>query len=131
MPLDLDPGLAALGNARLVRAIIEELDGGAIPFQRFMELALYHPEFGYYRKPGRIGTQGDFLTSPTIHPMFGWAVAGWCRHAWQALGEPSPFMIFEPGAGEGAQNRAEVGRKLAEAGASGQSAEVFACSIAA
>jgi SAM-dependent MidA family methyltransferase len=66
-----------------------------------MELALYHPEFGYYRKPGRVGAQGDFLTSPAVHPMFGWAVAGWCRHAWEALGRPAPFTIFEPGAGEG------------------------------
>lgn len=101
MPLDLDPGIAALGNPRLIRAIVEEMAGGAIPFQRFMELALYHPEFGYYTKPGRIGRQGDFLTSPAVHPLFGWAVAAWCRWAWEALGRPSPFTIFEPGAGEG------------------------------
>lgn len=100
--IDLDPGAAGLGNARLVRAIIDEMGGGAIPFERFMELALYHPEFGYYRKPGRIGPQGDFLTSPVIHPMFGWAVAGWCRAAWEAMGRPAPFTVFEPAAGEGA-----------------------------
>ena len=102
MALDLDPGTAALGNPRLIEAIIEEMAGGAIPFERFMELALYHPEHGYYRKPGRVGRQGDFLTSPTIHPMFGWAVAGWCRSVWEQLGRPAEFMIFEPGAGEGA-----------------------------
>jgi SAM-dependent MidA family methyltransferase len=99
--LDLDPGLGALGNPRLVRAIIETMDGGAIPFERFMELALYHPEHGYYRTPGRIGPSGDFLTSPAIHPMFGWAVAGWCRHAWEQLGRPAEFTIIEPGAGAG------------------------------
>jgi len=102
MTLDLDPGIGAVGNPRLVRVIVEEMDGGAIPFERFMELALYHPEHGYYRKPGRIGTQGDFLTSPAIHPMFGWAVGGWARHCWEQLGRPVPFTIFEPGAGEGA-----------------------------
>ena len=102
MALDLDPGTAALGNPRLIDAIVQEMDGGAIPFERFMELALYHPEHGYYRKPGRIGRQGDFLTSPAIHPMFGWAVAGWCREIWKRLGEPQQFTIFEPGAGEGA-----------------------------
>ena len=102
MALDLDPGLAAIGNPALIRSIIEEMDGGAISFQRFMDRALYDPEHGYYRRPGRIGKQGDFLTSPAIHPMFGWAVAGWCEHIWQALGEPSPFTIFEPGAGAGA-----------------------------
>ena len=101
--LDLDPGLAAAGNPRLIRAIIAEMDanGGAIPFERFMELALYHPEFGYYRKPGRIGPQGDFLTSPAIHPMFGWTVGAWIRDTWDRMGRPRPFTIFEPGAGQG------------------------------
>jgi SAM-dependent MidA family methyltransferase len=102
MALDLDPGTAALGNPRLIDAIKEEMAGGAIPFERFMELALYHPEFGYYRKPGRVGRQGDFLTSPTVHPMFGWAVAAWCREVWGRLAKPGEFAIVEPGAGEGA-----------------------------
>ncbi|MCS7294247.1 MAG: SAM-dependent methyltransferase [Chloroflexota bacterium] len=106
MPLDLDPGLAALGNPQLVRAIIAEMAGGAISFQRFMELALYHPEHGYYQKPGRIGRQGDFLTSPVIHPLFGWAVAAWCHWVWEQAGRPIPFVIFEPGAGEGHLARA-------------------------
>ena len=106
MPLDLDPGLAALGNPQLIRAIIAEMDGGAIPFRRFMELALYHPEHGYYRKPGRIGRQGDFLTSPVVHPIFGWTVAAWCRWVWEQAGQPSPFTIFEAGAGEGHLARA-------------------------
>lgn len=101
MALDLDPGTAALGNPRLIEAIVAEMDGGAISFERFMELALYHLEHGYYRKPGRIGRQGDFLTSPHIHPMFGWAVAGWCRDIWQRCGEPSEFVIVEPAAGDG------------------------------
>lgn len=106
MALDLDPGTAALGNPRLIEAIVAEMDGGAISFERFMELALYHPEHGYYRKSGRIGPQGDFLTSPSIHPMFGWAVAGWCHHVWRELGSPGEFTIFEPGAGEGALAKA-------------------------
>ena len=99
--IDIDPGVAALGNPRLIERIISEMDGGAIPFERFMELALYDPDYGYYRKPGRVGKDGDFLTSPAIHPMFGWAVAGWCRWVWQQLGEPREFTIFEPGAGQG------------------------------
>ncbi len=101
MALDLDPGSAATGNAQLVRAIIEEMDGSAIPFERFMELALYHPEHGYYRTPGRIGPGGDFLTSPRIHPMFGWSIAAWAHWSWETLGKPEPFTVFEPGAGEG------------------------------
>ncbi len=102
MTLDLSPGKAAIGNARLVTAIIDEMDGGAIAFQRFMELALYHPVHGYYRNPGRVGKQGDFLTSPTVDPLFGWTVAAWCRAIWEELGRPRRFHIIEPGAGSGA-----------------------------
>ena len=101
MALDLSPGLGNAGNPHLVRAIVDEMAGGSIPFERFMELALYHPEFGYYLKRGRIGKDGDFLTSPAIHPMFGWAIAGWCRHVWESLGRPTPFTVIEPGAGVG------------------------------
>ena len=100
--LNLDPGTAALGNPRLIAAIVEEMDGGAISFERFMELALYHPEHGYYRKPGRIGPQGDFLTSPVVSPLFGWCVAAWFRDTWEKLGRPATFTIFEPAAGTGA-----------------------------
>jgi SAM-dependent MidA family methyltransferase len=101
MALDLSPGKAALGTARLIDAIIKEMAGGVIPFDRFMDLALYHPRWGYYRTPGRIGKSGDFLTSPVIHPMFGWAIAGWCNWVWRELGSPPEFTIFEPGAGLG------------------------------
>jgi SAM-dependent MidA family methyltransferase len=99
--LDLDPGMGRVGNPALVRAIVDEMDGGAISFERFMELALYHPQHGYYGKPGRIGPQGDFLTSPHIHPMFGWAVAGWLHALWGSLGSPQDFTVVEPGAGSG------------------------------
>lgn len=102
MTLDLDPGTAALGNPRLVAAIRDEMAGGALAFERFMELALYHHEHGYYRRAGRIGREGDFLTSPGVHAMFGWAVAAWCRWAWERLGRPAPFALIEAGAGSGA-----------------------------
>ena len=101
MSLELDPGLVTAGNPALVRRIIDEMDGGTIPFERFMELALYEPENGYYRKPGRIGKSGDFLTSPVIHPMFGWSVAAWIHEVWTGMGMPSEFTVFEPGAGQG------------------------------
>lgn len=101
MSLDIDPGMAGAGNPRLVEAIREEMDGGVIPFDRFMALALYHPEHGYYRTPGRIGADGDFVTSPVVHPMFGWAVAAWCHWLWESLDRPEPFDVIEPGAGSG------------------------------
>ena len=54
------------GHPQLVAAIASEIGrDGAIPFVRFMELALYHPQFGYYMRPvdsgtERIGWNGDF-----------------------------------------------------------------------
>ena len=60
-------------------------DGGPMTFARFMDLALYDPEHGYYasgtRGPGRTG---DFLTAPESHPIFGWTVARQLEEVWEA-----------------------------------------------
>jgi SAM-dependent MidA family methyltransferase len=55
---------------------------GPLPFARFMELALYHPEHGYYeREVDPVGRRGDFYTSVSVGPLFGellaWRFAGW------------------------------------------------------
>jgi SAM-dependent MidA family methyltransferase len=56
--------------AKILRAEMEPK--GAIPFARFMELALYCPKFGYYERPEQaIGRQGDFYTSVSVGPIFG------------------------------------------------------------
>jgi SAM-dependent MidA family methyltransferase len=54
-------------------AIREEiLQSGAIPFARFMELALYCPETGYYeRNQDNVGRRGDFITSVSAGRLFG------------------------------------------------------------
>jgi SAM-dependent MidA family methyltransferase len=57
--------------------------GGRITFARFMELALYHPQFGYYSSgKARIGRQGDYFTSVSVGPLFGRILAGQFRQ-WQ------------------------------------------------
>ena len=52
--------------------------GGWIPFDRYMELALYTPGLGYYaagaRKFGDSAAGGDFVTAPEISPLFAAAV---------------------------------------------------------
>jgi SAM-dependent MidA family methyltransferase len=76
---------------------------GPMTFARFMELALYDPERGYYRgETARPGRDGDFLTAPEAHPIFGRAIARLVVDTWEALGRPSPFTIREHGAGSGA-----------------------------
>lgn len=50
----------------------EILKKGAISFARFMELALYCPETGYYEKKRDIvGRDGDFITSVSVGSLFG------------------------------------------------------------
>src|SRR5579862_8639951 len=45
--------------------------GGFISFARFMEAALYHPQFGYYNSPHfTLGKLGDFTTAPELSPLF-------------------------------------------------------------
>ena len=58
------------GEPRLVERIRAEIAAtGPLTFARFMELALYEPELGYYRTPTeRPGRSGDFLTAPETHP---------------------------------------------------------------
>ncbi|MEG0883338.1 MAG: class I SAM-dependent methyltransferase, partial [Janthinobacterium sp.] len=49
---------------------------GAIPFVRFMELALYAPDLGYYSGgAAKLGKDGDFTTAPEISPLFGATLA--------------------------------------------------------
>src|SRR5260370_42257479 len=55
---------------------------GSISFARFMELALYCPETGYYeKKKDNVGRQGDFITSVSVGSLFGellaFQFAGW------------------------------------------------------
>jgi len=88
----------------LVAAIRAEIEaGGPITFARFMELALYEPGHGYYRRPeAGPGRAGDYLTAPEAHPIFGASIGHLLEQAWDAMGRPSPFVITEPGAGTGA-----------------------------
>jgi SAM-dependent MidA family methyltransferase len=76
---------------------------GKMPFARFMELALYDPDGGYYRSAeARPGRAGDFLTAPELHPIFGQMLGRAVEEAWETLGRPEPFVVREHGAGEGA-----------------------------
>jgi SAM-dependent MidA family methyltransferase len=91
-------------DAELAGAIRDEIrERGPITFARFMERALYEPAHGYYRRvvagPGR---EGDFLTAPEAHPIFGAAIGRLLEEAWDAMGRPASFTVTELGAGSGA-----------------------------
>jgi SAM-dependent MidA family methyltransferase len=75
---------------------------GPLTFARFMAIALYDPEHGYYRTAAeRPGRSGDFLTAPDIHPIFGAAIARQVDEVWQRLGRPAGFVLREYGPGSG------------------------------
>lgn len=83
---------------------------GPITFARFMEIALYDPERGYYRSElPRPGRAGDFLTAPEAHPIFGRALARFVAAVHRALGSMAELTIREYGAGVGALAEPLVG----------------------
>lgn len=88
----------------LVAIIRDEMaETGPLTFARFMELALYHPEHGYYRAAAERATRGgDFLTAPEMDPIFGRTLGRQLAEIWTRLGRPDPFTVLEYGAGSGA-----------------------------
>lgn len=83
---------------------------GSVEFSRFMEVALYHPEHGYYvtaRDP--FGKEGDFYTASQLQPVFGRLIASALRQCRATLGEPLGFTVVEWGAG-----REEMAPSLSE-----------------
>jgi SAM-dependent MidA family methyltransferase len=73
-----------------------------ITFADYMDLALYHPEQGYYATGAvNIGSEGDFFTSPHLSRDFGELLAEQFAQMWDILGHPIPFTLMEMGAGQG------------------------------
>ncbi|MGY8905424.1 MAG: class I SAM-dependent methyltransferase [Burkholderiales bacterium] len=93
--------------ARPCRAYIQqaiEVTGGWLPFDRFMALALYAPDIGYYAsnapKFGLSPQSGsDFVTAPELSPLFGQVLATQLAQALQVTGTDA---LWEFGAGSGA-----------------------------
>ena len=98
LPLPDSDALAASHALQQEIASAIEQAGGAIPFSRFMELALYAPRLGYYSGgAAKLGASGDFTTAPEITPLFGAALA---RAAAAIIAQSAPNII-EFGAGTG------------------------------
>jgi SAM-dependent MidA family methyltransferase len=74
---------------------------GPISFHDFMDIVLYDPLYGYYQsETERIGTNGDFYTSPCFTPLFGEMIAKQIEEMWILLGKKE-FSIIEFGGGSG------------------------------
>jgi SAM-dependent MidA family methyltransferase len=70
-------------------------------FSEFQDLALYHPQAGFYANRGSAGRVGDFITSPEVGPLFGHVISLALDKWWKQLGRPDPFFVIEVGAGSG------------------------------
>jgi SAM-dependent MidA family methyltransferase len=100
MSLPLPDSDALAASHALQRQIAAEIaqQGGAIAFDRFMELALYAPGLGYYSGgAAKLGAAGDFTTAPEMSTLFGAALA---RVAAAIIAQSAP-NILEFGAGTG------------------------------
>ena len=97
-----EPDATARAHGERVVAHLREAiadAGGALPFDRFMELALYAPGLGYYSAGARrFGRDGDFVTAPELSPLFGRCLAAQAVEVLEALGGGE---LLELGAGRG------------------------------
>ncbi|HHW4680385.1 MAG TPA: class I SAM-dependent methyltransferase [Xylella taiwanensis] len=93
----------ALAHSERLAAYIRQQmiqGGGAIPFSRFMELALYAPGLGYYSAGAtKFGEAGDFITAPELGPLFATTVADALVPVLQQLGALA--CVLELGGGSG------------------------------
>lgn len=101
--LDLPPPTPeALAVSEALRRRISDViaaAGGAIPFRRYMTMALYEPGLGYYSAgAAKLGAAGDFVTAPEISALFGACLA---RQVAQILGSLGGGGVLEFGAGSG------------------------------
>ena len=73
-----------------------------MPFDQFVERALYDTAAGFYTGGGQAGgRRGDFVTSVEVGPLFAAVVGDWLDEQWHRAGRPAEFRVAEIGAGVG------------------------------
>jgi NADH dehydrogenase [ubiquinone] 1 alpha subcomplex assembly factor 7 len=82
-----------------IRALI--MERGPITVEQYMQLALAHPDLGYYMNRDPFGATGDFTTAPEISQMFGELIGLWAAEVWSSMGSPDPVRLVELGPGRG------------------------------
>jgi len=87
---------------RMIRQRIVEA-GGYLPFDAFMQAALYEPGLGYYETKTVFGEKGDFVTASELGPWSTLAMADLVLNGWQQMGEPARWTLIEQGSGSGLQ----------------------------
>ena len=87
---------------KIISDHLDTVPQNRITFAEYMNLVLYHPQYGYYSS-GRveIGSQGDFFTSSSLGEDVGQLFAIQLWDMWQIMNCPEPFSIVEMGGGNG------------------------------
>jgi SAM-dependent MidA family methyltransferase len=96
-PPPLPPGPGPL--EREIRRLIKL--AGPMPVSRYMQLALAHPQHGYYTTRDPLGREGDFITAPEVSQMFGELLGLWVAQVWKQIGAPKGLRLVELGPGRG------------------------------
>ncbi len=103
-------GLSPAGKG-VFSAVLNEIkkrirESGPITFAEYMDLALYHPESGYYTRGNAVwGKEGDYYTSLDVTPVFAALIAKQIDDMWSAVGSPAEFTLLEAGSGRGLLSR--------------------------
>jgi SAM-dependent MidA family methyltransferase len=99
-----EPDPAAREHSAKLSSLIREqiaCAGGALPFWRYMELALYAPGLGYYSAGAhKFGAAGDFVTAPELGGLYARCVADATAPVLREVGADAVFL--ELGGGSGA-----------------------------
>jgi len=92
-----------LAGTELSKLIKERISSeGNISFHSFMDMALYHPDLGYYMSERtKIGWEGDFFTSPDLHPVLAISIMKQLAEMYQIMGGKGRLKVVEAGAGKG------------------------------
>lgn len=85
---------------KILNSIIEE--NGHISISNFIKLALYHPQYGYYKTKNPFGMGGDFITAPQISQLFNEIISLFFIYQFQKHWKVGQKIYFiEYGAGNG------------------------------
>ena len=87
---------------KIVSEKIHNSVSSRITFAEYLDLILYHPQYGYYSSGAvNIGAEGDFFTASSLGKDFGELLAVQFVEMWHLLGCPKNFTLLEMGAGNG------------------------------
>ena len=99
LPTLTDAEASLLQDMRTLLAQAIAAADGVLPFDRYMEIALYAPGLGYYANSRhKFGEAGDFVTAPEVSPLFSRCLA---RQVAECLRNLDAGSVLEFGAGSG------------------------------